>query len=116
MMSTAIDVLSGILIIAGSFFVLVGVIGLLRLPDIYTRLHGASVTDTAGALFLILGMMLQSGWTLVTLKLLIILAIFLFTLPVAAHALARAALHERVEPELAPDGAADGTDGDGEKV
>jgi multicomponent Na+:H+ antiporter subunit G len=48
-------------------------------------------------------MMLQAGWSLVTIKLLFVLAIFFFTLPVAAHALARAALHEGIKPELAED-------------
>jgi multicomponent Na+:H+ antiporter subunit G len=95
-----IDIASAMLIGLGCFFVLVGALGLLRLPDIYTRIHGASVLDTAGAGLLILGMMLQAGATLVTVKLFFILAIFLFTLPVAGHALARAALHENVAPRL----------------
>lgn len=102
-MTAIIDILSGLFMAAGSFFVLVGAISLVRMPDIYSRIHGASVIDTAGAGFLILGMMLQAGWSLVTLKLLFILAIFFFTLPVAAHALARAAMHEGVKPKLTED-------------
>ncbi len=98
-----IDIVSGILIAAGSFFVLVGAISLVRMPDIYARIHGASIIDTVGAGFLILGMILQAGWSMVALKLLFILAIFFFTLPVAAHALAQAALHEGVKPMLAED-------------
>ena len=73
------------------------------MPDIYTRLHSASVIDTAGAGFLILGMILQAGFTLVTVKLIFVLAIFIFTLPVASHALARAALHEGIKPVLSED-------------
>jgi multicomponent Na+:H+ antiporter subunit G len=107
-MEAVLDLASGVLIVAGAFFVLVGAIGLVRLPDVYTRIHGASVIDTAGAGLLILGMMLQAGWSLVTLKLLFILAIFLFTLPVAGHALARAALHEGLEPKLTRRARADG--------
>lgn len=103
MSALVLDVVSGALIAAGCFFVLAGAIGLVRLPDVYTRVHGASLIDTAGASLLILGLMLQSGWSLVTLKLLFILAIFFFTLPVAAHALARAALFEGVKPKLAED-------------
>jgi multicomponent Na+:H+ antiporter subunit G len=98
-----VDIASGILIALGSFFIVAGAIGLLRLPDVYTRVHGASVIDTVGAGFLIAGMMLQAGLGLVTLKLMFILAIFLFTLPVAAHALARAALHQEVKPLLFED-------------
>ncbi len=102
-MQLAIDIASGALVLIGSFFVLAGGLAFLRLPDIYTRVHGASVIDTAGAGFIIAGMMIQTGFSLVTLKLLFILAIFLFTLPVAAHALAQAAMHEGIEPQLAED-------------
>ncbi len=102
-MDVVIEVLSWFCISLGSFFVVCGALGILRMPDIYTRLHSASVIDTAGAGFLILGMILQAGWGLVTVKLLFVLAIFFFTLPVAAHALARAALHEGIKPELKED-------------
>ncbi len=102
-MDFIVELLSWFFISLGSFFVVCGALGMLRLPDIYTRLHSASVIDTAGAGFLILGMMLQAGWSLVTVKLVFVLAIFFFTLPVAAHALARAALHEGIKPELAED-------------
>jgi len=98
-----LDIASGVLIAAGSFFVLAGAVGLVRLPDVYTRVHGASLIDTAGAGLLILGLMLQAGFSLVTLKLLFILAIFFFTLPVAGHAVARAAMHEGLKPKLAED-------------
>lgn len=102
-MALAIDIASGVLIAAGSFFVLVGSIGLLRLPDLYTRAHGTSIIDTVGAGFLILGLMLQAGLTLVTLKLLFLLIISFITLPVVSHALARAALHENLQPRLTED-------------
>lgn len=98
-----IDILSWAFLLLGSFFVLVGALGLLRMPDVFTRMHAASVTDTVGAGFLILGMMLQAGLTLVTLKLLFILLLIGITSPVATHALAQAALHMGVEPELADD-------------
>jgi multicomponent Na+:H+ antiporter subunit G len=102
-MALLIDIASGALIAAGCFFILVGALGLVRMPDVYTRAHGTSVIDTVGAGFLILGLMLQAGWSLVSLKLLFVLAISFFTLPVVAHALAQAALHENVAPRLAED-------------
>jgi multicomponent Na+:H+ antiporter subunit G len=102
-MQLAIDIASWVCILIGSFFVVCGSIGMLRMPDIYTRLHSASMIDTVGAGFLILGMILQAGFTLVTVKLLFVLAIFFFTLPVASHALARAALHEGIKPVLSED-------------
>lgn len=99
----AIEILSWVLILGGSFFTLVGALGLARMPDVYTRMHAASVTETLGAGLLILGMMLQAGLTLVTLKLLIILALLFFVSPVVTHALAQAALHAGVVPQLTED-------------
>jgi multicomponent Na+:H+ antiporter subunit G len=91
------------LVLAGSFFTVVGALGLVRMPDVFTRMHAASVTDTVGVGFLIAGMCLQAGFSLITLKLLFVLALFLFTAPVVTHALAQACLHEKVEPILAED-------------
>jgi multicomponent Na+:H+ antiporter subunit G len=112
-MPLAIDILSWVLIVLGSFFTIVGGIGLVRMPDVYTRMHAASVTDTLGGGLLILGMILQAGFTLVTLKLLFILGLFFFFAPVVTHALAQAALHENIEPRLAEDrrGRANAADG-----
>jgi multicomponent Na+:H+ antiporter subunit G len=102
-MNLAIEIASWILILLGSFFTVAGALGMLRMPDIFTRIHAASVTDTLGVGFLILGMALQAGLSLVTLKLFFLLALFVFTTPVVTHALARACLHERIEPMLAED-------------
>lgn len=96
----AIDIASWILLVAGSAFYVIGAIGLLRMPDVFTRMHAASVADTVGGGLLIGGMMLQAGWSLVTLKLLTILLILLYTGPVATHALARAARYAGLEPKL----------------
>lgn len=101
-MQQAVEIASWVLILAGSFFVLVGMIGLVRMPELYTRMHAASVTDTLGAGLLIFGMMLQAGLGLVTLKLFFLLMLFVFTAPVVTHALARAALHEDIKPLLGP--------------
>lgn len=103
MTAMLLDIASWALIVAGSFFILVGSFGMLRMPEVFTRMHAASITDTLGAGFLILGMTLQAGLSLVTLKLLILLALFFFTGPVVTHALAQAALHERIVPFLAHD-------------
>lgn len=103
LLDSAIHALSAVLIVAGSFFVLVGAIGLVRMPDVFTRMHATSVTETAGAGLLLIGLMLQAGFTLLTLKLLFVLLIFLLTAPVATHALAQAALQANIEPILADD-------------
>ena len=103
MIALLVDLLSWGFILAGSAFVIVGAVGLVRMPDLYTRMHAASVTDTLGAGLLIIGLMLQAGLSLVTLKLVFLLALFFFTGPVATHALAQAALHQGVAPLLHED-------------
>lgn len=103
MKALLIDALSWFFILAGSFFTIVGALGLLRMPEVFTRMHAASVTDTLGAGLLLIGMMLQAGPTLVALKLLFILALFFFTGPVITHALAQAAMQAGIEPKLEED-------------
>jgi multicomponent Na+:H+ antiporter subunit G len=102
-MMLIVEIASWVLIVLGSAFTIVGAIGLVRMPELYTRMHAASVIDTIGACFLFLGMMLQAGFDLVTIKLVFILALFFFTGPVITHALAQAALHEKVPPLLRED-------------
>ena len=98
-----VNVISWALLGAGGFFVLVGGIGLLRMPDLYTRMHAASVTESMGALLIILGLVLQAGWTLAAFKLVAILVFLLFTSPTAAYALINTALLTGHEPEVARD-------------
>lgn len=96
-----IDAASWMLLLIGGAFCVIGAVGLLRMPDFFTRMHAASIVDTLGAAFILLGLMLQAGPTLVTVKLVAIGVLLFFTSPVATHALARAALARGVEPELA---------------
>ncbi len=95
-----IDALSLICLVAGGVFCVIGGVGLLRMPDFYTRMHAASVTDTLGMGLMMLGMILQAGLTLVAAKLVVIVVLLLLTGPVATHALARAALHRGLKPLL----------------
>lgn len=104
MIALAIDILSWILLLAGSYFFVVGAVGLVRMPDVFSRMHGASVKETLGSGLLIAGMMLQAGFGQVSGKLFILGALFFLTAPVAAHALGQAALHMGVKPRLAEDG------------
>ena len=94
---TLVDALSWLCLVAGGFFTVVGAIGLVRMPEVYTRMHAASVTDTLGAGLILLGLMLQAGFTLVAVKLLFLAIFIFFTSPVATHALVRAALASRRE-------------------
>jgi multicomponent Na+:H+ antiporter subunit G len=98
-----IDLASWALLLIGGFSCIVGAVGLLRMPDTFTRLHAASVIDTLGFGPIILGLMLQSGWTLTTARLGIVLILVFFTSPVAGHAIARAMRHRDVKPILSED-------------
>ncbi len=100
-MSEIINVLSWVSLLAGAVFCVIGGLGLIRMPDFYTRVHAASITDTVGAGFLLLGMMLQAGFTLITVKLIIIGLLLLFTSPTATHALCKSALTRGLKPLLA---------------
>lgn len=91
-------ILSWILIIAGSAFTLVGALGILRFPDFWSRLHAASVTDSAGVILLLAGMSIQAGWTLIAAKLVIIFAFLFITGPTSTHAVANAALVSGLRP------------------
>jgi len=96
-----LDILSWICIVAGGVFCVIGAFGLVRMPDFYTRVHAASVTDTAGAGLLLLGMVLQAGFTLIAVKLVMIGLLLLFANPTATHALVKAALARGLAPLLA---------------
>lgn len=101
---TIIDILSGVLMSIGGIFCVIGAVGMLRMPDFFTRMHAASVIDTMGAGLIILGLMLQSGFTLATGKLLVLGLLIFFTSPTASHSLANAALERGVKPVLADEG------------
>lgn len=98
-----VDAAAYVLVFAGALFCLIGAIGVLRFGDVYARMHSAGITDTLGALLMIAGLMLLAGWTLALVKLLFILAFLWMSSPTATHALAKAARHGGVEPQLAGD-------------
>jgi multicomponent Na+:H+ antiporter subunit G len=94
------NVLTVISLAGGLFFVLAGAVGVIRLPDFYTRLHAAGMTDTLGAELILFGLILQAdGWQVIA-KLLLV-AFFLFvTSPTATHAVAHAAYKAGEKPKL----------------
>ncbi len=94
------EVLSWGFIVTGSVFVLIGGIGLIRLPDFYTRIHAAGITDTMGAWLILIGLMFSAGWTLITVKLIMLLFFLAVTSPLSSHALAKAAFIRGLEPLL----------------
>ena len=96
------ELASALLLFAGTFFFIAGTAGLLRFPDIYTRLHAITKADNLGLGLLVLGLMLQahSGWS--ALKLLLIWSIALLASATSSHAIARAVRREGVRPWTAP--------------
>lgn len=98
MVDGLINILSMLMLLGGGLFAVIGGVGLIRFPDVYTRLHAGSITDTLAPLLIVGGLALQSGWSLLTFKLLLILLFLLFTTPTASHATARAAIIAGIKP------------------
>ncbi len=99
-MEPVLDAVSWIFLITGSAFALIGAVGIIRLPDVFSRMHAAGIIDTLGAGLILAGLMVQAGATLVTVKLVLIVVFVLFTSPTSTHALARATLNGGVKPML----------------
>lgn len=100
LLTGARDVVAGILLVLGLSLTLTGALGLIKLPDFYTRLHAAGVTDTGGALLILFGLAVLSGWSFASLKLLLIAVFLLLTAPVISHLLAQSAHAGGREPLL----------------
>ena len=90
--------LSGLSIAIGVIALLIGSLGLIKLPDVYCRIHAVGMIDTAGASFIILGMIIHQGFSLVSFKLALIGVFLFFTSPIATHAVAQVAHKMGVEP------------------
>ncbi|MYD14787.1 MAG: monovalent cation/H(+) antiporter subunit G [Gemmatimonadetes bacterium] len=102
-MEMAVTALTWVLLMAGAFFLLTGALGMVRLPDVFTRMHAAGMTDTMGAGLILAGLLvhtLAGGGDLaaVPVRLLLILGFLWFTSPIATHATAKAALSGGVRP------------------
>ena len=85
------EIVAYIVISIGLFFMLTGSIGILRLPDFFSRLHASGITDSFGAPLVIFGLILLEGFTLISLKLFVAILLIYITAPTACHALAKAA-------------------------
>ena len=98
-MSQAIDIVVWALLLIGSVFAIIGGIGLLRLPDFYTRVHAVGVADTMGAACILLSCSFEAGFSLITVKLITVWAFIYLTGPAATHALAKAAYSKGLKVE-----------------
>lgn len=85
-------VIAAVFLVIGAAFLLVSCVGLLRLPDFYTRAHAVGKAETLGSMLILIGLAFYNGLTLSSAKLLLILVIIAVTNPTATHALTRAAM------------------------
>lgn len=92
--------LSCLSIISGMVFVFSGTLGTLRLPDFFSRLHATGITDTLGLELILFGLILQAGFSQLSLKLLMVGFFLFITSPTATHAIANAAYKAGVKPYL----------------
>lgn len=96
------QVAAGALLIVGAFFFFAGTVGMLRFPDVFTRLHALTKADNLGLGFLVAGLALESGELAVALELAIIWALVLTSSSSSCQLLARAALRAGVQPWRRP--------------
>ena len=99
-MSMALDIASFILLLLGSFFCITAGVGLIRMPDFFTRAHSASILDTMGSGLILFGLALQATDYLVVVKLFFIFFFLLVTSLAAIHALAQAVNVIGINPKL----------------
>lgn len=92
------EILSIIFIFVGLFFLIVAAIGIIRLPDVFTRSHAVSLTDSLGAFLLLIGIAIYEGLGMNLLKILAVLALLYLQNPVIAHATLRAAIRAGLKP------------------
>jgi multicomponent Na+:H+ antiporter subunit G len=104
--SLVVDLASWVLLVAGGAFCVIGGVGLIRMPGFYPRAHAASVIETLGAGLILIGLLVQAGWTLAAVKLLMLGLIIFFASPTATHALTRAALLRGIKPMTTEEGRA----------
>lgn len=97
-MGIVLDIISWTFLLTGCFFCITGGVGLLRFPEFFSRIHAASLTDTLGAGLILVGLVFQAGWSLVTVKLIMILLFSFIAGTTASHAMAKAALKSGLQP------------------
>jgi multicomponent Na+:H+ antiporter subunit G len=95
--------LGNLIVSAGAFFLLVGSVGLIRLPDFYSRAHATGKSDTLGIILTTLGLVIHEGLTLNSVKLALLLVFVGLTSPTGTHALTRAAFRSGLKPWFAKD-------------
>ena len=102
-MAILLDIVTFVCLVAGVLSMLIGSYGLLKLPDMFARMHAAGMVDTLGLGLIIVGLIIQAGFSLISFKLFLIIVFVLYTGPAVTHALAQAALNAGMKPMLHDD-------------
>ncbi len=97
-MTLILELLSGLCLLSGGVLCITGGVGLLRMPDFFSRVHAAGVTETLAAPLLLIGLLLQMELSLDSVKVVLIILLVLATNPTATHAMAKATLHGGQRP------------------
>ena len=92
------DIITAICFFIGSLSIIIGACGLIKLPDVFSRVHAAGMIDTGGTAFFLLGMIVQTGWSLITVKLLLVGIFIFFTSPVTSHVTVNLARQKKLIP------------------
>lgn len=91
-MVTLLEIISYVCMAAGAFFVITGAVGIVRMPDFFTRLHPAGIVDSIGVPLILMGLLFHMGLGIISIKILLLIAFSMVTSSTACHALAKAAL------------------------
>ncbi|MCR4378877.1 MAG: monovalent cation/H(+) antiporter subunit G [Rhodospirillales bacterium] len=97
------NILSWIFISGGVFFALTGALGIIRFPDVFSRMHAAGMVDTLGIGLILVGLMFHADDWIVVVKLGLVILFIFFTSPTTTFALARAALDDGMIADALPD-------------
>ena len=112
MMAEAREILVWALLLGGGALSMVAGLGLIRLPDFYTRMHASGIADTLAAMLILAGLAVYSGLTLITVKLALVYMFIFFTSPISTHAVANTAITSGLKPKLADDDGAGAAPGE----
>jgi len=97
-MTAILELLSGLCLFLGGVLCVTGGVGLLRMPDFFSRVHASGVTETLAAPLLLGGLLLQMELSLDSVKVIMVMILVLATNPTATHAMAKATLHGGQRP------------------
>jgi len=93
-----VKIIAGIFLLAGFFFILIAAIGVMRLPDFYTRLHASGKSETLGMILCFTGLALYEGFNLTSIKYLMIIVFILLANPIGTHIICREAYRSGLKP------------------